>query len=192
MIYAFLDTSKSKNYFFAIIKDNKIYRFNLYKNDPSAFLASFVRDALLNLKLNIKDIKKFFIFLGVGSYQGLKNGLAFCQGLCHQNKNLFGIRVFDFLDKNSLIILKSWKSNEYTYAYKNQYYLEAQSYENIINKFNKNISIITDDVNIKNSTYIKDQFYHEDTYLLDLDKYYLKCKLEPIYNHSFSCYLLKF
>lgn len=192
MKYIFLDTSDSHDYFLAIIYNNKVYKYYLQNKDPSAELASFFMKSLNKLNLTIDDIDKYFIYLGIGSYQGLKNGLSFLQGLCDKKNNLFGLTIFDFLNKDHLILLKSWKPNEYIYWYKNKYYLEAHPYQDILNKFFKSeILISTNDINIDHDYLIEKNFFYEDHYLLNLDNYYTKHKLIPIYSHNFNCYLLK-
>lgn len=190
MIYLFLDTSQQGEYFIAIVVRRKVYRFLFSEKDPAAFLPNFMLRSVESVGLEIDDIDRFYVFLGIGSYQGLKNGLAFLRGICHKRQNLYGVTIFDFFDKEDLVLLKSWKAGEYVYSYGGESYMESDGYDRIVSGMNYR-NLITDDDQIVHGKHIDILFYRNDDYMLNLNAYYNGARLEPLYAHSFGCYLLR-
>ncbi len=175
MIYLFLDTSIANSYFLAIIRGEKIDRYKIEGTDLFTQLPQFV----LNEKIDLDEIERFYVIVGIGSYQGLKNGISFLLGLTHKRQNLYGISIFDFM-RDDLLMLKSWRNGYYVYSYLGREYLELTTYDDIMAKF-PDAAIVTNDDKILDARIVSSTFYREDRYLLRIRNYESGRNLAPIY-----------
>ena len=103
MISLFLDTSSKRLNVFLVKDGNIIYEKNLETiNDHAKYVVPFIEEALINNKLDTKDINKIFVVNGPGSFTGTRIGVTIAKTLAYSNNinviPVSSLKQYIFLD----------------------------------------------------------------------------------------------
>lgn len=151
------DTCFNKTYI-VLRENNKVINTEIIQstdsNYHSAFLIPKIRDILKSNNLLIKDLDAIGVNIGPGSFTGIRAGITIARVMAQQaNLKLVGITSLEILsklplnDENIIVTLDARKNKVYFAQYKNGEEIVPACLiekEELINKINDNISVITD------------------------------------------------
>lgn len=151
------DTCFNKSYI-VLSDDEKVINSEIIQstdtNYHSAFLIPKIRDLLKNNNIQIKDLDAIGVNIGPGSFTGIRAGITIARVIAQQaNIKLVGVSSLEILSKLAenkeyiIVALDARKNKVYFAEYKNGQEVTAACLiekDELINKINKNSSVITD------------------------------------------------
>ena len=138
---------------------------NFESKKQSEILVSSLKKVLSDNKLNYDDINIFSTIIGPGNFTGIKTSLAVLKALqITTNKKIITTDVFEIISYNinnyDIIILDMGTVKYYIKDKDNYCTIYKKDIENFLND-NKNMRVLTNDLNIKEDRVIYSKYTNE-------------------------------